>query len=68
MRFGSLAPIEFDVPRKTLKGLLDIDNHKESEVDGWTFLTRKKRRHQAVLRRRLPNTRATKSDVNQLVP
>ena len=33
LRFGSLAPIAVDVPRKTLEGSLEIDNHKESEVD-----------------------------------
>ncbi|WMV08712.1 hypothetical protein MTR67_002097 [Solanum verrucosum] len=61
-------PIEVDFPRKTLEGSLEIDNHKENEVDGWTLVTHKKRRHQAVFRIRLPKTRATMSDVNQLQP
>ncbi|KAK4716567.1 hypothetical protein R3W88_014905 [Solanum pinnatisectum] len=55
LRFGSLEPIEVDFPRKTLKGSLEIDNHKENEVD-------------AVLRIQLPKTRSTRSDVNQLQP
>ena len=50
LRFGSLAPTEVDVTRKNLEGSLEIDNHKESEVDGWTLVTLKKRRHQEVLR------------------
>ncbi|KAK4727401.1 hypothetical protein R3W88_032318 [Solanum pinnatisectum] len=54
LRFESLAPIKVDFLRKTL------------EVDGWNLVTYKKRRHQAVLRIRLPKTRATMSDVNQL--
>ncbi|KAH0781663.1 hypothetical protein KY290_001261 [Solanum tuberosum] len=68
LQFGSLTPIEVDFPRKTLEGSLEIDNHKENEVDGWTLVTHKKRRHQAVFRIRLPKTRATMSDVNQLQP
>ncbi|KAH0706244.1 hypothetical protein KY285_010749 [Solanum tuberosum] len=68
LQFGSLTPIEVDFPRKTLEGSLEIDNHKENEVDGWTLVTHKKRRHQAVFRVRLPKTRATRSDVNQLQP
>ncbi|KAK4730001.1 hypothetical protein R3W88_022989 [Solanum pinnatisectum] len=68
MQFGSLTPIEVDFPRKTLEGSLEIDNHEKNEVDGWTLVTHKKRRHQAVLRIRLPKTRAIRSDVNQLQP
>ncbi|KAK4723920.1 hypothetical protein R3W88_026699 [Solanum pinnatisectum] len=63
-----LTPIEVDFPRKTLEGSLEINNHKENEADGWTLVTHKKRRHQAVLRIRLPKIRTTKSDVNQLQP
>ena len=66
LQFESLAPIEVDIPRKTLEGPLEIDYHKENEYDGWTLVTYKKRRHQEVLRIRLSKTRATKSDVNQL--
>ncbi|WMV50419.1 hypothetical protein MTR67_043804, partial [Solanum verrucosum] len=51
---------------KTLEGSLEIDNHEENEVDSWTLVTHKKRRHQTVLRIRLPKTRAPRSDVNQL--
>ena len=68
LQFGSLAPVKVDVPRKTLEDSLEIDNHKENEVDGWTWVTRKKQRHQAVLWIRLPKTRATRSDVNKLQP
>jgi len=68
LKFGSLTPIEVDFPRKTLEGSLEIDNHKENKADGWTLVTHKKRRHQAVFRVRLPKTRATRSDVNQLQP
>ncbi|KAG5621483.1 hypothetical protein H5410_006701, partial [Solanum commersonii] len=54
--------------KKTLEGSLEIDNYKENEVDGWTLVTHKKRRHQTVPRIRLPKTRATMSHVNQLQP
>ena len=50
LRFGSLAPIEVDFPRKTLEDPLEIDNHKENEADGWTLVTCKKGRHQTVHR------------------
>ncbi|KAG5591595.1 hypothetical protein H5410_042109 [Solanum commersonii] len=62
LQFGSLTPIEVDFLRKTLEGSLEIDNHKENEIDGWTLVTHKKRRHQVVFRIRLPKTRAIMSD------
>ncbi|KAH0686102.1 hypothetical protein KY284_016655 [Solanum tuberosum] len=65
LQFGSFTPVEVDFPRKTLEGSLEI---ADNEVDDWTLVTHKKRRHQAVLRIRLPKTRATRSDVNQLQP
>ncbi|KAG5576233.1 hypothetical protein H5410_056367 [Solanum commersonii] len=58
LQFGSLTPILVDFPRKTLEGSLEIDTNEENEVDGWTLVTHKKRRHQAVLSIRLPKTRA----------
>ncbi|KAH0643806.1 hypothetical protein KY290_033918 [Solanum tuberosum] len=47
---------------------LEIDDHEENEVDGWTLVTHKKRRHQVALRIRLPKTRAIRSNVNHLQP
>ncbi|KAG5576228.1 hypothetical protein H5410_056362 [Solanum commersonii] len=63
-----LTPSEVDFPRKSLEGSLEIDNHEENEVDGWTLVSHKKQRHQAFLRIRLPKTRVIRSDVNQLQP
>ncbi|KAK4737614.1 hypothetical protein R3W88_001311 [Solanum pinnatisectum] len=63
LQFGSLTPVEVDFSRKTPEGSLEID---DNEVDGWTLVTHKKRRHQAIFMIRLPNTKATRSDVNQL--
>ncbi|KAK4708276.1 hypothetical protein R3W88_029201 [Solanum pinnatisectum] len=63
LQFRSFTPVEVDFPRKNPEGSLEID---DNEVDGWTLVTHKKWRHQAVLRIRLPKTRATRSDVNQL--
>ena len=39
LRFGSLAPIEVDFPRKTLEGSVQLDNHKENKYNGWTLVT-----------------------------
>ncbi|KAG5600167.1 hypothetical protein H5410_031537 [Solanum commersonii] len=50
---------------KTPEGSLEIYNN---EVDGLTLVTHKKRRHQVVLRIRLPKTGATRNNVNQLQP
>ncbi|WMV54808.1 hypothetical protein MTR67_048193 [Solanum verrucosum] len=58
LQFESFTPIEGYFPRKTLEGSLEIDNHEENKVDGWTLVTHKKRRHQVVLKIRLPETRA----------
>ena len=66
LQFGSLVPIEVDIRRKNPEGSIEIHNKNESEVDGWNLVTFKKRRNQAALKIRLPKTRATKSDVNQL--
>ncbi|KAH0746109.1 hypothetical protein KY285_007766 [Solanum tuberosum] len=68
MKQQSLTPIEVDFPRKSLEGSLEIDNHEENEVVGWTLVSHKKRRHQTFLRIRLPKTRAIRNDVNQLQP
>ncbi|KAH0781243.1 hypothetical protein KY290_000841 [Solanum tuberosum] len=63
--FGSFTLAEVEFPRKTPQSSLEIN---DNEVDDKTLVTHKKRRHQAVLRIRLPETRATRSDVNQLQP
>ncbi|KAG5606504.1 hypothetical protein H5410_027996 [Solanum commersonii] len=50
----------------TPQSSIEIDNHEENEAHGWILVTHKKRRHQAVLKIRLPKIRATRSNVNQL--
>ncbi|KAH0781230.1 hypothetical protein KY290_000828 [Solanum tuberosum] len=65
LQLESFTPVEVDFPRKTSEGSLEID---DNEVDGWTLVTHKKRRHQEVLGIRLFKTGATRSDVNQLQP
>ncbi|WMV51335.1 hypothetical protein MTR67_044720 [Solanum verrucosum] len=65
LQFGSFTPINVYFPRKTPEGSLEID---DNEVDGCNLVSHKKQKHQAVLRIRLPKTRAVRSDVNQLQP
>ncbi|KAH0685738.1 hypothetical protein KY290_017267 [Solanum tuberosum] len=58
LQFGSFTPIEVDFPKKTSEGSLEIH---DNEADGWTLVTHKKRRHQEVLRIRLPKTRTIRN-------
>ncbi|OIT29925.1 hypothetical protein A4A49_51406 [Nicotiana attenuata] len=67
LQFGSFKPVEVDLPRKTLEGSLDLDNHsKDKDDEGWILVTHKKRKHQAVLRLRILNSRAMMSNADKL--
>ncbi|OIT08897.1 hypothetical protein A4A49_44537, partial [Nicotiana attenuata] len=69
LQFGSFEPVEVVLPRKTLEGSLELDNHsKDKDDEGWILVTHKKRKHQAVLRLPLPKPRAKISDVDRLQP
>ncbi|OIS96953.1 hypothetical protein A4A49_50530 [Nicotiana attenuata] len=69
LQFGSFEPVEVVLPRKTLEGSLELDNHsKDKDDDGWILVTHKKQKHQAVLRLPLPKPRAKISDVDRLQP
>nr|XP_016503175.1 PREDICTED: uncharacterized protein LOC107821263 [Nicotiana tabacum] len=51
LQFGSFEPVEVELLRKTLEGSLELDNHSKYNNDEvWTPVTRKKRKHQAILR------------------
>ncbi|XP_075084754.1 uncharacterized protein LOC142168006 [Nicotiana tabacum] len=67
LQFRSFEPVEVDLPRKTLEGSLELDNHsKDNDDESWTLVTRKKQKHQAVLRLRIPKPRAMMSNVDKL--
>ncbi|OIT20538.1 hypothetical protein A4A49_32097 [Nicotiana attenuata] len=69
LQFGSFEPVEVVLPRKTLEGSLELENHSKDKVDEcWILVTHKKRKHQAVLRLPLPKPRAKISDVDRLQP
>ncbi|OIT19444.1 hypothetical protein A4A49_55051, partial [Nicotiana attenuata] len=67
LQFGSFEPVEVDLPRKNLEGSLELDNHpKDKDGEGWILVTHKKRKHQAILRIRIPNSRAMMSNTDWL--
>ncbi|OIT05051.1 hypothetical protein A4A49_04639 [Nicotiana attenuata] len=67
LQFGSFEPVEVDLPRKTLEGSLELDTQsKDKDYEGWTLVTHKKQKHQAVLRLQLPKPREKISDVDKL--
>ncbi|XP_047270502.1 uncharacterized protein LOC124899606 [Capsicum annuum] len=69
LQFGSFDLVEIYFPRKTLKGSLGTDNKaKGNDDDGWTLVSRKKKRHQAVLRIRLPKPRVIKNNAEHIRP
>ncbi|PHT46175.1 hypothetical protein CQW23_15333 [Capsicum baccatum] len=69
LQFRSFNLVEIDFPRKTLKGSLGTDNKaKGNDDDGWTLVSCKKKRHQAVLRIRLHKPRVIKNNAEHIRP
>ncbi|PHT86812.1 Pre-mRNA-splicing factor SLU7 [Capsicum annuum] len=68
--FRSFDPVGVDFLRKTLKESLVTDNKAKvnDDDDGWTLVSRKKKRHQAILGIRLFKPRVMKNNAEHLRP
>ena len=64
LKFKKFTLVEVDFRRKNPKGSLQID---EKEVDGWTLVTQKKKRHQVLLGYNIL-IQDNQGDANQLQP